>query len=98
MSNIAQKKIMKEIQIKEYKGTICLDSNSKMDMLRVTFADDKGFPDSHYVFNQEVISNCSGLTYIRKGGRTKFYSNKTEIHPSEYDYIVPSPVSSGFFE
>ena len=79
---------MKEIQIKDYKGTICIDSNSKMDKLRVTFVDDKGYPDSHYVFNQEAISHCSSLTYIRDGGRTKFYSNGTEIHPCEYDYPV----------
>ena len=52
---------MKEIQIKDYKGTICIDSNSKMDKLRVT---------------------------IREGGRTKFYSHGTEIHPCEYDYPV----------
>ena len=81
---------MKEIQIEDYKGTICIDSNSKMDKLRVTFVDDKGYPDSHYVFNQEAISHCSSLTYIRDRGRTKFYSNGTEIHPCEYDYPVSS--------
>lgn len=81
---------MKEIQIKDYKGTICIDSNSKMDKLQVTVVNDKGYPDSHYVFNQEAISHCSSLTYIRDGGRTKFYSNGTEIHPCEYDYPVSS--------
>ncbi len=81
---------MKEIQIKDYKGTICLDPNSIMDKLRVTFVDDKGYPDSHYVFNPETISNCSSLTYIREGGRTKFYFNNIEIHPNECDYPVSS--------
>ncbi len=41
---------MKEIQIKDYKGTICIDSNSKMDKLRVTFVNEKGYPDSHFIF------------------------------------------------
>ena len=81
---------MKEIQIKDYKGTICIDSNSKMDKLRVTFVNEKGYPDSHYVFNQETISNCCSITYQRQGGRTKFYSNGSEIQPCEYDYPVSS--------
>lgn len=81
---------MKEIQIKDYKGTICLDPNSIMDKLRVTFVDDKGYPDSHYVFNQETISNCCSITYQRQGGHTKFYSNGSEIQPCEYDYPVSS--------
>ena len=81
-----KKKFMKEIQIKDYKGTICIDPNSKMDKLQVTVVNDKGYPDSHYVFCQEVLSNCSSLTYKRQGGRTKFYSNGIEIHPCEYDY------------
>lgn len=81
---------MKEIQIKDYKGTICIDPNSIMDKLRVTFVDDKGYPDSHYVFNQETISNCCSITYKRQGGRTKFYSNGSEIQPCEYDYPVSS--------
>ena len=34
---------MKEIQIKDYKGTICIDSNNKMDKLRVTFVNEKGY-------------------------------------------------------
>lgn len=88
---------MKEIQIKEYKGTICIDPNSKMDKLQVTVVDDKRHPDSHYVFNEETISNCSSITYKRQGGRTRFYSNGTEIHPCEYDYPVPSPVHSDLF-
>lgn len=88
MPNIAQKKVMKEINIEGYKGVISLDANNKSDRLRVTAVDDKGHADSHYVFNQEAISNCSNLTYIRKGGRTKFYSDETEIHPCEYDYPV----------
>ena len=79
---------MEEIIIKGNKGTICFDSNNKSDKLRVTAVDDNGHADSHYVFIQEAISNCSTLTYIRKGGRTKFYSNGTEIHPCEYDYLV----------
>lgn len=79
---------MKEIQIKDYKGTICIDPNSIMDKLRVTVVDDKGYPDSHYVFNQEVISNCCSITYKRQGGRTRFNYNGTEIHPKEYDYPV----------
>ena len=86
---------MKEIQIKDYKGTICIDSNGKMDKLRVTFVDDKGYPDSHYVFNLEVISNCSRITYIRQGGNTKFHSDGIEIHPCEYDYPV-TPGSGQF--
>lgn len=73
MPNIAQKKIMKEIQIKDYKGTICIDPNSKMDKFQVTVVNDKGYPDSHYVFNREAISHCCSLTYIRDGGRTKFF-------------------------
>lgn len=89
MSNIAQK-MMKEIIIKDLKGTICFDTNNKSDKLRVTTVDDKGHADSHYVFNQEAISHCSSLTYIREGGRTRFYSNDTEIHPCEYDYPVSS--------
>lgn len=79
---------MEEIKIKGNKGTICFDTNSKSNKLRVTAVDDKGHADSHYVFNQEAISNCSKLNYIRKGGRTKFYSNGIEIHPCEYDYPV----------
>ncbi len=79
---------MEEIIIKGNNGTICFDTNSKSDKLRVTAVDDKGHADSHYVFNQEAISNCSHLTYIRKGGRTRFYSNENEIHPCEYDYPV----------
>lgn len=79
---------MEEIIIKGNKGTICFDSNNKSDKLRVTAVDDNGHADSHYVFIQEAISNCSNLTYIRKGGRTKFYSDGTEIHPCEYDYLV----------
>lgn len=55
---------MKEIQIKDYKGTICIDSNSKMDKLRVTFVNEKGYPDSHFIFNQEDLSHCSSLAYI----------------------------------
>ena len=89
---------MKEIQIKDYKGTICIDSNNKMDKLRVTFVNEKGYPDSHYVFCQEVISECSSLTYKRQGGRTKFYFNGTEIYSSEYDYPVPSPVPFDYLE
>ena len=81
---------MKEIQIKDYKGTICIYSDSKMNKLRVTFVDDKGYPDSHYVFSQETISNCCSITYQRQGGRTKFYSNGSEIQPCEYDYPVSS--------
>ena len=81
---------MKEIQINDNKGTICIDPNCKMYKLQVTVVNDKGYPDSHYVFNQEVISNCSSITYQRQGGRTKFYSNGTEIHPNDYDYPVPS--------
>ena len=81
---------MKEIQIEDYKGTICIYSDSKMNKLRVTFVDDKGYPDSHYVFNQETISNCCSITYQRQGGRTKFYSNGSEIQPCEYDYPVSS--------
>ena len=81
---------MKEIQIKDYKGTICIDSDNKMNKLRVTFVDDKGYPDSHYVFSQETISNCCSITYQRQGGRTKFYSAGSEIHPCEYDYPVSS--------
>jgi len=81
---------MEEIRIKENKGTICFDTNNKSNKLRVTTVDDKGYADSHYVFNQEAISNCSNLTYIRKGGRTRFYSGGTEIHPCEYDYPVSS--------
>ena len=79
---------MEEIRIKGNKGTICFDTNSKSEKLRVTAVDDKGHADSHYVFNQETISNCSNLNYIRKGGRTKFYSDGTEIHPCEYDHPV----------
>ena len=81
---------MKEIQIEDYKGTICIDSNSKMDKLRVTFVNEKGYPDSHFIFNQEDLSQCSSLAYIREGGRTKFYSNGSEIQPCEYDYPVYS--------
>lgn len=94
MSNIAQKKIMKEIQIKDYEGTICIDSNGKRDKVRVAFLNEKGYPDSHYIFNQENLSHCSSLTYIREGGRTRFYFNGIEIHPSECDF----PVSSGSLE
>lgn len=90
MSNIAQKKIMKEIQIKDYEGTICIDSNGKRDKVRVTFLNEKGYPDSHYVFNQKALSHCISLTYIREGGRTKFNSDGIEIHPCEYDYPVSS--------
>ena len=81
---------MKEILIKDYDGTICIEPNSNMEKLRVTIVDDKGHPDSHYVFNQNVISNCSNITYERQGGRTRFYSKGTEIHPCEYDYPVSS--------
>lgn len=79
---------MKEIQIKDYKGTICIDSNNKMDKLRVTFVNEKRYPDSHFIFNLEDLSHCSSFSYIREGGRTKFYSHGTEIHPCEYDYPV----------
>ena len=79
---------MENIIIRGNKGTICFDANSKSDKLRVTAVDDKGHADSHYVFNQEAISNCSHLTYIRKGGRTRFYFFGTEIHPCEYDFPV----------
>lgn len=79
---------MKEIQIKDYKGTICIDSNNKMDKLRVTFVNEKGYPDSHFIFNLEDLSHCSSFSYIREGGRTKFYSHGTEIHSCEYDYPV----------
>ena len=48
---------MKEIQIKDYKGTICIDSINKMDKLRVTVVNEKGYPDSHYVFNQKALSH-----------------------------------------
>lgn len=88
MPNIAQKKNMEKIIIKGSKGIVCFDSNIKSDKLRVTAVDDKGHADSHYVFNQEAISNCSSLTYIRKGGRTKFYYDGAEILPCEYDYPV----------
>lgn len=81
---------MKEIQIKDYKGTICIDSNNKMDKLRVTFVNEKGYPDSHFIFNLEDLSHCSSFSYIREGGRTKFYSDSSEIHPCEYDYPVSS--------
>ena len=77
---------MKEIQINDNNGTICIDPNSKMYKLQVIVVNDKGYPNSHYVFNQEVISNCSSIAYKRQGGRTIFYSNGTEIHPCEYDY------------
>jgi hypothetical protein len=80
--------VMEEIRIKGNNGTICFDTNNKSDKLRVTAVDNKGHADSHYVFKQEAISNYSNLTYIRKGGRTKFYSDGTEIHPCEYDYLV----------
>ena len=81
---------MEEISITGNKGTIYFDSINKSDKLRVTAVDNKGHADSHYVFNQEAISNCSHLTYSQKGGLTKFYSNGIEIHPCEYDYPVSS--------
>ena len=81
---------MKEIIIKGNKGKVCFDTNTNSDKLRVTAVDVKGVADSHYVFNQEVISNCNSLTHIRKGGRTKFYFDGAEIHPCEYDYPVSS--------
>lgn len=81
---------MKEIQIKDYKGTICIDSDIKSDKLRVVTFDSKRHVDSHYVFNPETISNCSSITYIREGGLTKFYSNDSEIYPCECDYPVSS--------
>lgn len=86
--NIAQKKFMEEIIIKGNKGTICFDANNKSDILRVVAFDCNGHVDSHYVFNHESISNCNNLTFIRKGGRTKFYSDGTVIQPCEYDYLV----------
>ena len=55
---------MKEIQIKDYKGTICIDSNSKMDKLRVTFVNEKGYPDSHFIFNQEDLSHIKRIYLI----------------------------------
>ena len=79
---------MKEIQIKDIKGTICFDANNILDKLRVTAFDSKGNVDSHYVFNKETVSNYDCLTYIRQGGRTRFYSNEIEILPSECDYPV----------
>ena len=79
---------MKEIQIEDYKGTICIDSDIKSDKLRVVAFDSKGHVDSHYVFNQEARSNYSSLNYIREGGRTRFYFSETEIHPCEYDFPV----------
>ena len=85
---------MKEIQITDYKGTICIDSDIKSDKLRVVAFDSKGHVDSHYVFNPETINDCSSITYIREGGRTKFYSNDSEIYPCECDY----PVSSNSLE
>lgn len=88
MSNIAKKTIMKEIHIKDYTGTISIDPNSKMDKLQVTIVNDKGYPDSHYTFNHEAISNCCCITYKRQGGRTKFYSDVIVIHPCEYDYTA----------
>ena len=45
---------MEEIRIKGNKGTICFDTNNKSDKLRVTTIDDKGYADSHYVFNQTI--------------------------------------------
>jgi len=81
---------MKEILIKGNKGKVCFDTNTNSDKLRLTAVDDEGVADSHYVFNQEAISNCNSLTYNRKGGRTKFYFDGAEIHPCEYD----NPVSS----
>ena len=61
---------MKEILIKGNKGKVCFDTNTNSDKLRLTAVDDEGVADSHYVFNQEAISNCNSLTYNRKGGRT----------------------------
>lgn len=79
---------MEEIRIKGNKGKFCFDTNTNSDKFRVTAVDDKGVADSHYVFNQEAIPNCDNLTYIRKGGRTRFYSSGIEILPCEYDYPV----------
>lgn len=79
---------MEETIIKGNKGTISFDTNNKSGKLRVTAFDDKEHADSHYVFDQKTIYNCSNFTYIREGGLTKFYSNGIEIHPCEYDYPV----------
>lgn len=62
MTNIAHKKGMKEIRIKDNRGTICFDNDIKLDKLQVVALDSKGHVDSHYVFNLETISNCSSLT------------------------------------
>lgn len=70
---------MEEIIIKGNNGTICFDTNSKSDKLRVTAVDDKGHADSHYVFNQEAISNCSHLTYIEKEDAQGFIPMKMKF-------------------
>ncbi len=81
---------MKEIQITDYKGTICIDSDIKSDKLRVVAFDCNGHVDSHYVFNQETITKCSSITYVRKGGRIRFYDGDIEVSPCECDYPVSS--------
>lgn len=76
---------MEEIRIKGNEGVIRFDHNNKTDLLCVTAVDNKGHADSHHIFNQGTISNCCCLAYIRTGGHTKFYSDRTAIHPCEYD-------------
>lgn len=70
---------MEEIRIKGNEGVIRFDHNNKTDLLCVTAVDNKGHADSHHIFNQGTISNCCCLAYIRTGGHTKFYSDRTAI-------------------
>lgn len=90
MTNIAPKKGMKEIQIKGNRGSICVDNNPLSDKLRIIAFDSNGHIDSHYVFNPETISKCSSITYVREGGRTRFYDGNVEVSPCECDYPVSS--------
>lgn len=43
----------------------------------------------HIMYNKRITGTVLLIqTYIRQGGRTIFYSNGSEIHPSECDYPV----------